>query len=221
MGTNTTITTLRLTNNGGSGLVITKSKPPVGTVLGASNPSGDFSEGLIINPNTSATASIYFQPGSPVLNSNPITYSGAWTLNVNDLLFGVHVLNFTGTLVAPQVGPLLANGSAQFKYLGCFQDNVAARIEPNGQTSANNTNGLCQNIAYAIGYPFAGTEYQTECWTGPAIPPAALLVPDSKCTNYPCAGDVRLSNLAVVVAANFRTGNSTMRRTRWVYFDVL
>ncbi|KAF4624790.1 hypothetical protein G7Y89_g13381 [Cudoniella acicularis] len=181
--------TIRFTNNGGSNLEITKSKPPEGTVLGATNPSTDLSEGLIIPPGAKSSATIYFQPGSAPLNSDPIVYSGAWTLNTNDLTFGVHVLNFTGTLTPPRVGPLLSNGSAQFKYLGCFQDPTASRIEPNQFSSANNTNGLCQQQAFGSNFPFAGTEYQTECWVGYNIPPSSLQVADSECTTYTCPGD--------------------------------
>ena len=188
-GANTTLKTIRFTNSGGSNLVITKSKPPVGSVLGATNPITDFSEGLAVAPGSMATATVYFQPGQPVLNSAPIVYSGAWTLNTNDLTFGVHVLNFTGTLAPLQVGPLLPNGTAQFQYLGCFQDNTGARIEPTEFSNVKNTNGLCQQQAFAAGLPFAGTEYQTECWTGSAIPAASLKVADSKCTGYTCPGD--------------------------------
>jgi hypothetical protein len=188
-GANTTLKTIRLTNNGGSNLVITKSKPPVGSVLGATSPNTDFSEGLAVAPGGKTTATVYFQPGQPVLNSPPIVYSGAWTLNTNDLTFGVHVLNFTGTLAPPQVGPLLPNGTARFQYLGCFQDTMGARIEPTEVSNVNNTNGLCQQQAFAANLPFAGTEFQTECWTGSTIPAASLKVADSKCTGYTCPGD--------------------------------
>jgi WSC domain-containing protein len=192
MGTVATTNTLRFTNKGGSDLEITKSKPPGGSgaVIGASNPTTDFSEGLIIPAGKSTSAVVYFSPGLTRLNSISIVYFGTWTVNTNDLRFGVHDLNFTGTLVSPQVGPLFANGSAIFKYLGCFQDNTGSRIEPNVQRSPNNTNGLCQTNAMAAGSAFAGTEYQTECWTGSAIPSASLKVADSLCTGYTCAGDV-------------------------------
>ncbi|OCK77470.1 WSC-domain-containing protein [Lepidopterella palustris CBS 459.81] len=188
-GSSTTLKTIRFTNNGGSNLIITKSKPPVGTILGATNPSTDLSEGLTIAPGAQSSASIYFQPGSVALNSDPIVYSGAWTLNVNDLLFGVHVLNFTGTLAAPLVGPLMNTGLARFQYLGCYTDGAGARIEATQTNNVNNTNGFCQNKAFAAGVPFAGTEYRTECWTGFSIPPASAKADDAKCTTYTCPGD--------------------------------
>jgi hypothetical protein len=214
MGTISTSITLRFTNKGtyhylsnskdlvdltskvtgGSDLVITKSKPPGGSgaIIGATNPTTEFSEGLIISSGKSATASVYFTPPNAQLNSDPKYYSAEWTINVNDLLFGVHVLNFTGTLLSPQVGPLFNNGSAQFRYLGCYKDSTGQRIEPNSQNSPNNTNGLCQNNALTSGYAFAGTEYQTECWIGAAIPPANSKAPDSQCTGYKCPGDVSI-----------------------------
>jgi hypothetical protein len=188
-GPTTIIQTIRFTNNGGSPLVITKSKPLVGAVLGAGNPSGDLSEGLTIVPGGQAKATVVFQPGKAYLNSNPITYSGTWTLNTNDLTLGVHVLNFTATLSPTQVGPLLSNGRAQFQYLGCYQDSSASRIESTSFNNVNNTNGLCQTEAFQQNLAFAGTEYSTECWVGFASPATSLKVDDSKCTSYPCPGD--------------------------------
>jgi hypothetical protein len=186
----TTITqTIRFTNNGGSALVITKSKPLTGAILGAGNPSGDFSEGLAIAPGASAKATVIFQPGKAMLNSDPVTYSGTWTLNTNDLTLGVHILNFTGTLSPPRVGPLLSDGSAKFRYLGCYQDSTNSRIEATVNNNKNNTNGLCQTQAQSANVPFAGTEYSTECWIGSTIPPASSKAVDSKCTSYTCPGD--------------------------------
>ncbi|OCL10625.1 WSC-domain-containing protein [Glonium stellatum] len=189
IGPSSMLKTIRFTNNGGSNLIITKSKPPTGSFLGATNPTTDLSEGLAILPSGQSTATVYFQPGSAYLNADPVVYSGAWTLNTNDLSFGVHVLNFTGTLAPPRVGPLLSNGLARFKYLGCFQDGAAARIESTQIINVNNTNGLCQQQGLTAGFPFAGTEYQTECWVGYTIPSASAKVADSKCATYTCPGD--------------------------------
>jgi hypothetical protein len=157
-GPTTTEITLRFTNNGGSDMIISKSKPPEGDVLGAENPSTDFYEGEIIVPGGSTTGTIFFTPGTSILNADPIYYSGAWTLNVNDLTFGVHVVNFTGILAAKQTGPALADGSPRFKYLGCYQDSTAARLETGSTNIANNTNGDCQAYAVTQVAAFAGTE---------------------------------------------------------------
>ncbi|PVH89547.1 WSC-domain-containing protein [Cadophora sp. DSE1049] len=103
----TILQTVRFTNNGGSNLEITKSKPPEGVILGAANPNTDFSEGLTIAPGNNLSAVVYFKPNSGALNADPTVYSAAWTLNTNDLTWGVHVVNFTGTLAPARVGPLL------------------------------------------------------------------------------------------------------------------
>ncbi|KAK3327788.1 WSC domain-containing protein [Cercophora scortea] len=193
MGTSAGLTTsnmvIRFTNNGGSNLVIDKSKPPMGSVLGATNPNTDFHEGQAIKPGESAMGTLYFTPGSAPLNADPVVYSGAWTLNVNDLTFGVHVLNFTGTLKAPRVGPTKADGSPLFKYLGCYQDSTSNRIQTTQGNFVNNTNGLCQQFAVTSKAAFAGTEYTTECWVGRNIPAASRKVDDYLCNTYICPGD--------------------------------
>jgi hypothetical protein len=181
--------TLRLTNVGGSALTITKSKPLEGTVLGATSPNTDFSEGLSIVPGTSTTASVLFSPGGSTLNAATIYYSGAWTLNTDDLTFGVHTLNFTGSLTSKQVGPKTPSGSALYGYLGCYLDFTnGARIEPHESDNVNQTNGLCQTTAQTAGAVFAGTEYMTQCFYGSVIPSASLLASDSLCS-YSCGGD--------------------------------
>lgn len=187
-GTDQTIE-LVVANAGGSDLIITKSKPPEGTYLAATNPDGALAEGLQIAPGSNATATVYFEPPTAQLNSLAVTYAGAWTLNVNDLTWGVHVLNFTGTIEGKQVGPELADGSARFKWLGCYQDSTAARIESSATSSSNDSNGWCQEQAYEQTSAFAGTEYMDECYWGNAIPSPSLRGSDSSCTGYACAGD--------------------------------
>ncbi|KUJ19894.1 WSC-domain-containing protein [Mollisia scopiformis] len=181
---------LRMSNNGGSALTVTKSKPLEGAVLGATNPDTDFYEGSSVVPGSYELASVVFAPGASVLNAGSLFYSGAWTLNTDDLTFGVHTLNFTGTVVSTQTGPMLSAGNARYKYLGCFQDYINnVRLEPKEYVSAaNNTNGLCQTEALAAGMIFAGTEYMQECWVGNIIPSASLQVEDNLC-GYACAGD--------------------------------
>jgi hypothetical protein len=188
-GVASTSVMLRFTNHGGSALTVDKSKPPIGGVIFAENPDTEFTEALSIAPNASSTATVLFQPAAPVLNSPNKQYSALWTLNTNDVKFGVHVVNFTGTAISKKAGPMKANGDALYQYLGCYQDSVNFRIEAKGYQNPNvNTNGLCQNQSYAAGAVFAGTEYQVECWVGNVIPSPSLKVSDSLC-NYQCAGD--------------------------------
>jgi len=68
--------TIRFTNNVGSPLTITKSKPSEGDVLVATNPNTDLSEGLSIKPGDSSSASIYFYPRTATLNVDPVVDSG-------------------------------------------------------------------------------------------------------------------------------------------------
>jgi hypothetical protein len=158
-------------------------------VIYAENPDTELTEVTQIVPNASATATVLFQPAPPVLNSPNVEYSALWTLNVNDENFGVHVVNFTGTLVSEKAGPITASGSALYQYLGCYLDSVNFRIESQGYENGNiNTNGLCQNQSHAAGTVFAGSEYMVQCWVGNVIPNPDLLVSDALC-NYQCAGD--------------------------------
>ncbi|KUI55535.1 Putative fungistatic metabolite [Cytospora mali] len=180
---------LLVANIGGSDLIITKSKPPEGTYLAATNPDGDLAEGLSISPGTNDTATVYFEPPAAKLNSPAVVYDAAWTLNVNDLTWGVHVLNFTGTIEGTQVGPKLANGSARFQWLGCYHDSTTSRIESSTAASSNDTNGWCQEQAYEATAAFAGTEYMDECYWGNSIPSSSRKGSDSSCTGYACAGD--------------------------------
>jgi hypothetical protein len=180
---------LRLSNNGGCALTITKSKLLEGTELGATNTDTDFSEGLPIVLGGYAIASVQFSPTHAVLNAPSLYYSGTWTLNTNGLTFGVHVLDFTGTVVLTKTGPTTATGGALYQYLGCYQDLINnVRIEPQEYGNVNNTNGLCQTQVYNFVAIFAGTEYMTECWVGSVIPSTSLHVADSYCS-YACAGD--------------------------------
>lgn len=188
-GSTSTSVVLRFTSQGGSALTVDKSKPPIGGAIFAKNPDTEFTEAFSIAPNLSATARVLFQPPIPVLNAPDAQFTALWTLNTNNVNFGVHVVNFTGTAISKKAGPVTANGNALYQYLGCYQDSINVRIEAKGYQNANqNTNGLCQNQSYAAGSVFAGSEYQVECWLGNAIPNPNLKVSDGLC-NYQCAGD--------------------------------
>ncbi|KAF8421833.1 WSC domain-containing protein [Tirmania nivea] len=182
---------IRITNTGGSALTITKSKPSEGIELGAVNPSTDLHEGTHILPNTSALGYVFFEPlVKNTLNELPRDISGQWALNTDGLSFGgPYEIKFHGTAVTPQVGPIFPNGSSTYRYLGCYMDSTAKRIEPNvfvNQTS--NENGLCQTTCKQNNWAFAGTEYNWECWCGNFIPNDSLLADDISCA-LQCSGD--------------------------------
>lgn len=179
----------KIHNAGGSDLVISKSKPPMGSELGAENPTTDFSEGLVIAPGKEAFGTVYFSPPRALFNTDPVEYSAVWTLNTNDLTWGVHGLNFVGTVVGQVVGPLLESGSARFKYSGCYLDSTGSRIETLNTAIKNNTNAQCMSVAVTNKQVFAALEYQTECWTGNNVPAPSRKVADYNCDSYLCPGN--------------------------------
>lgn len=160
---------MRLTNagdkNAGS-LSVTVSKPPygVGGLIGATN-GADLGEGTILRAGESANASLYcFVPKSQV---NVDSYNGTaqWTLNTGDPDFGKQFIQFTCTALSEQVGPLAANGSAIYRYAGCYKENNPGRqLSTQVYGSADNTNAKCINACAAKKYKYAGTQYVTECW---------------------------------------------------------
>lgn len=54
--------------------------------------------------------------------------------------------------------------------------------------NSSNTNGLCQTVAQAGNYIFAGTEYMSQCYVGNTAPPSTYKADEKFCT-YACAGD--------------------------------
>ena len=96
-----------------------------------------------------------------------------------------------GKVVSKKVGPTNTTGSPIYSYLGCYHDDAPGGrlLRTGGYDNSSNTNGLCQTVAQASKYIFAGTEYQTECWEGNTPPPSAYKADESLCT-YSCAGDV-------------------------------
>jgi iron transport multicopper oxidase len=124
----------------------------------------------------------------------------AWTLNTDGLdaknptqPFGVHDVQIDVTIVSRQVGPLLANGTARYQWVGCFQDTILGRNLATQVNSAaqqlTNTNEQCQSLCYSSGYALAGTEYQKECWCGNSVtyPQSFNNASQTPCT-FSCSG---------------------------------
>ncbi|EKD14546.1 uncharacterized protein L3040_000069 [Drepanopeziza brunnea f. sp. 'multigermtubi'] len=181
---------IRICNSGGSALAITKSKPPVGTELLAPNALVDLHEGQFIDVNSCALGQVSIVAAPLGVNRLDHSVSDVWILNTDDVTFGVHDVAIKATIVTEQVGPLLANGSSQYLYLGCYFDG-AGRLFTKKLTSATNENGWCQNQCFAGGYLFAGTEYHTECFCGNTPPSFTKYTAESakKC-GWSCPGDV-------------------------------
>lgn len=77
----------------------------------------------------------------------------------SDVKFGVHDVQITANIVTRQVGPLMANGSSEYLYLGCYYDG-GGRVLAKQFNNATNENGWCQTTCFNAGYQFAGTEYR-------------------------------------------------------------
>lgn len=183
---------MRLTNNGtnsAAALSVTVSKPPFGVagLVGANN-GVDLGEGVTLAAGESATATLYCSVPKSQVNSDSYNGSAVWTMNLGDPTFGKQFIQFTCTAVTEQVGPLAANGSAIYRYDGCWKENNPGRqlkVQLWGQ-NPNNVNGLCINACADKGYKFAATEYVDECWCGNTVP--IRKVNETEC-NYQCSGD--------------------------------
>ncbi|KAH0556915.1 hypothetical protein GP486_005298 [Trichoglossum hirsutum] len=187
----TTVTRrIRLCNSGGSDMLITKSKPPIQTELRAENPSTDFHEGQFIAPNSCAFGAVDIAAAPAIPNQPPHTVSDTWTLNTDDINFGVHEVPISASIVTRQIGPLTNDGISQYQYLGCYFDGNGRQLQKQFNLGNSNENGICQQTCLSNGYRFAGTEYHVECWCGSTPPSSLKYYPPSanKCT-FGCAND--------------------------------
>ncbi|KAM3413865.1 hypothetical protein BST61_g10539 [Cercospora zeina] len=180
---------LRITNNGSdtaSPLGLTISKPPFGVpgIVGAVN-NIDLAEGTLIPAGQSRNATLYCAVEESQVNVPDFEGSARWTFNTNSD-GGKFELHFDCTAVSQQLGPKLANGTAQFGYVGCFRD-----LTPNRQLAtrayggAQNTNEQCMELCAAGDWRFAGTSFREECWCGNALP---LTMDDNDDCHYRCTG---------------------------------
>jgi iron transport multicopper oxidase len=157
---------IRICNAGGSALHITKSKPPIDPELFAARPLTDLHEAQSIDVNSCALGEVDIVGAAAVVNQPPELIQDYWTLNTDGLKpdgtpFGVHDVLIKAAITRRQIGPLLADGSARYKYLGCYQDGVGGRLLPQGYPGgATNENSYCQNACLSHGFKFAGTEYR-------------------------------------------------------------
>ncbi|KKY27503.1 putative wsc domain-containing protein [Phaeomoniella chlamydospora] len=186
----TTSRQIRICNNGGSVLTITKSKPPLG-VIHVQTYGVDLHESQTIEVGECAYGTVLMVAPTTNLNTPPEEYTNEWTLNTDDVTFGVHVVEMTGTVISTQVGPTDDSGDAIYEYLGCYLDNdPTGRLLPYlAYDDSTNENGECQTACYAKGYIFAGTEYQTQCWCGNTAPSATYNDTTGTMCTFACAGD--------------------------------
>lgn len=179
---------IRICNEGGSVLQISKSKPPSG-VFRPEDPNA-LHESQNIPVNDCAYATVLFVTNAEQPNLPDQTFTNSWTLNTDDINFGVHEVQITGTVVSRKIGPTNSTGQPVYQYLGCYHEiKPGGRLLPNQQyADAKNTNDRCQTSCNTGKYVFSGTEYQTECYCG-NTPPANLYKSDEILCNYACSGD--------------------------------
>jgi hypothetical protein len=183
---------LRLTNVGGSDsgrLSITVSKPPFGVpgIIGARNQI-DLGEGINLAPGQSANATLFCSVPKSQINVNSYRGTAQWTMNLGDPSFGKQFIQFKCNAVSEQAPPLYANGTARYRYAGCWKENQPGRqLDTQVYTTDDNTNEKCVKACSDKGYAFAGTQYLRECWCGNTAPtvPAA----EADC-NFPCTGNI-------------------------------
>ncbi|RDW79993.1 hypothetical protein BP6252_04631 [Coleophoma cylindrospora] len=181
---------IQICNQGGSALTITKSKPPVQPELLAPNAGVDLHEAQTIDVNSCALGAVSIVAAPLGVNRLDHTVSDVWILNTDDTTFGVHDVQITANIKTRQLGPLLANGSAEYLYLGCYYDGGGRQLSKMFNIGSTNENGICLQTCFNAGYKFAATEYHTECWCGNTAPSAAKFTADSlkKCA-FSCPGD--------------------------------
>lgn len=186
----TKVLKMRLTNVGDSSaaaLSVTVSKPPFGVngIIGAQN-GVDLAEGTVLGPGQSATASLFCSVPKSQVNVDSYKGTAQWTLNTGDPTLGKLFIQFVCTAITEQVGPLNSNGSAVYRYAGCFKENNPGRqLKTQVYNLQDSTNAKCITACAAQSYTYAGTQYRAECWCGNTIPNTN--VSDAEC-NYDCTG---------------------------------
>ena len=180
---------IRICSVGGSVLEISKSKPPNG-VFRIDDPA-ELHESQIIPVGDCAYGTVVMQTNTQEPNLPDQVYTNSWTLNTDDLTWGVHDVQIKGTVIGKKVGPLDPSGNPQYQYLGCYSDaNPYGRLLPvQSYVGDQNSNGKCQTECSAGNYIFAGTEYQLECYCGNTPPPVKYFDADDVYCTFSCAGD--------------------------------
>ncbi|KAL8689037.1 MAG: hypothetical protein Q9218_005195 [Villophora microphyllina] len=183
---------MRLTNNGSSSagsLSVTVSKPPFGVpgIVGAQN-GADLGEGTNLAAGQSATAVLFCSVPKSQVNVDTYNGTATWVMNTGDPNFGKQQIQFFCNAVAEQVGPLAANGSAVYRYGGCYKENNPGR-QLSVQIYGNDPdmdNDKCIAGCAAQGYAIAASEYTNECFCGKRFP--IQLGNETDC-NYQCTGN--------------------------------
>ena len=66
---------------------------------------------MIIPAGTCANGTVLYLPNTEEYDVPDLVQNNTWTLNTNDLNWGVHVISIGGVVVSTKVGPVNSNGS--------------------------------------------------------------------------------------------------------------
>ncbi|KJK78891.1 hypothetical protein H634G_05705 [Metarhizium anisopliae BRIP 53293] len=98
--------------------------------------------------------------------------------------------------LVPPTDADLGNGWA---YQGCYVD-VGRTINSADTTDAKMTNEMCTQFCFGKGFPYAGTEYTSECYCGSSLATGGVQAPAADCgmtcggnATQPCGGPGRLT----------------------------
>ncbi|XP_072155725.1 uncharacterized protein [Bemisia tabaci] len=95
-------------------------------------------------------------------------------------------------------------------YIGCFQDQEENRLlSETKERSAELTSSWCIEFCSEKGYPFAGTQYSSECYCGYNRLPLIAKRPDSECSR-PCSGDSKTRCGGELRLSVYETGISAL-----------
>lgn len=84
--------------------------------------------------------------------------------------------------------PLLPGDQGQYRYVGCFRDNIPFRQLPHELLADDKlTNAACIAACAQGNYIFCATQYHRECWVGNQV--SQQKVDDANC-NFYCAGAI-------------------------------
>lgn len=70
-----------------------------------------------------------------------------------------------------------------------IDSDVGRSLVEGATTDPNMTNELCTKYCFGRGYPYAGTEYATECYCGTKLATGATKKPETDCSSG-CGGNV-------------------------------
>ncbi|KEY70677.1 hypothetical protein S7711_02276 [Stachybotrys chartarum IBT 7711] len=73
-----------------------------------------------------------------------------------------------------------------WEYQGCYVD-VFRTLSRATRVDAQMTNEQCVEFCFDQGFPYAGTEYHTECFCGDSLAPGGVEAPEADCST-PCGG---------------------------------